>query len=91
MAGTPSLKIKLRLNGPSSKPPAEAASPKIDTLEAKPSPAASNISISSKREASEPAQQSNPKRSRGGPGSRSKKNIDTAASTPLTKATSDSA
>ncbi|CAO3670613.1 unnamed protein product [Umbelopsis ramanniana] len=91
MPGTPSLKIKLRLNGPASKPPAELASPKISTPEVKPSPAASNISTNSKREASEPAQQSNPKRPRGGPGSRSKKATDTAASTPQAKATTDSA
>ncbi|KAG2175747.1 hypothetical protein INT44_000225 [Umbelopsis vinacea] len=86
MAGTPSLKIKLRLNGPVSKPPTESASPEV-----KPSPTASNISSSSKREASEPAQQSAPKRPRGGPGSRSRKPNDTAASTPQAKAVTDSA
>ncbi|GAB5592653.1 hypothetical protein Unana1_07553 [Umbelopsis nana] len=87
MAGTPSLKIKLRLNSASNKPPSDSASPKLDGAAASPAP--SIISLSNKREVSEPAQQSTPKRSRGGPGSRSKKNIDTTASTPQSKATTD--
>jgi hypothetical protein len=87
MSGTPTLKIKLRLSGASTKSP--AASPKIDVNDSKPSPASSAASTGTKREASEPAQQATPKRSRGGPGSRSKKNVDSATSTPQPKAAAD--
>lgn len=91
MSGTPTLKIKLRLSGPSNKSP--SASPKIDANDSKPSPASSAVSSGTKREASEPAQQATPKRSRGGggggPGSRSKKPVDSTASTPQPKAAAD--
>jgi hypothetical protein len=92
MAGTPSLKIKLRLNAPSNRSPSDSASPKASIVAAEPtlSPLASVVTpTSNKRDASEPAQQSTPKRARGGPGSRSKRNPDTAASTPQAKSTND--